>query len=72
MSSVFELVTERLLITYFESANLHCSERYSMPAYVYVLIVFVCTGTPLDNVVASLSMYCNFFRSVIRAEQYTS
>ena len=35
-------MTARLLITYFEIANLRCSERDIIPASVYDLLVFVC------------------------------
>ena len=72
ISSVTELVTERLLITYFETANLRCSERDIMPASVSVLIVFVSTGIPIANLIPLLPMLCNFFRSVIGVEKYTS
>ena len=71
ISSATESVTERLRITYFETANLH-SERDIIRASEYVLIVFVCTGTPKANLTALLSMLCNFFRSVIGTEKYTS
>ena len=65
-------MTARLLITYFEIANLLCSERDIIPASVYDLLVFVCTGTPMANLIALLSILCSFFRSVFGAEKYTS
>ena len=49
-----------------------CFERDFILASVYVLIVFVCTGTPIANLTALLLMLCNFFRSVIGAAKDTS
>ena len=72
ISSVTELMTARLFITYFEIANLRWSERDIIPASVYYLLVFVCTGTPMANLIALLSMLCSFFRNVFGAEKYTS
>ena len=60
-------MTVRLLITYFEIASLRCSERDIIPASVYNLLVFVCTGTPMANLIALLSILCSFFRSVFGA-----
>ena len=71
-SSVTELMTARLLISYFEIAKLRCSERDIIPASVDDLLVFVCTGTPMANLIALLSILCSFFRSVFGAEKCTS
>ena len=43
-----------------------------LSASVYNLLVFVCTGTPMANLIALLSILCSFFRSVFGAEKYTS
>ena len=56
-------------MSYIKTANLRCSEIDTMSASEYVLIVFVCTGTPIANLIDLLSMFCNFFRSVIGEEK---
>ena len=65
-------MTARLLITYFEIANLRCSKRDIIPASVYDLLVFVCTGTPMANLITLLSILCIFFRSVFLVRENIS
>ena len=43
-------------------------ERDIIPASAQDLLVFVCTGTPMANLIALLSILCSFFRSVFGAE----